>query len=148
MSDETRSTILESIYKEVRTYARIEFARRTRKVIHRMQRVKASGIFGDSYIYKTLWDEYCHEVQEGPHDPLERAWDLTIPPFIDEVIEHLPRHVAVLLSIFAAWDLDEDDNPNIVGAFWPDGIHQVLRSLLNEQAGNRRLHHLGPYRNY
>jgi hypothetical protein len=47
MTDEARAITLESIYKEVRGYARIEFAALTRKVFHRMQRVEASGIFGD-----------------------------------------------------------------------------------------------------
>ena len=63
MSDETRWMILESIYEGVRSYARIEFAALTRKIIHRMQRVEASGIFGDDYIFKTLWDEYCHRFR-------------------------------------------------------------------------------------
>jgi hypothetical protein len=60
----------------------------------------------------------------------------------------MPRHAAVLLSIFATWDLDEDDDLRIVGSVWPDGFHRVLRPLLNEQAGNRSLHHLGSWRNY
>jgi hypothetical protein len=45
-------------------YARAEFEALTRRVIYRLQRSKASGIFGD-YGYKTLWGEYCHEVQKG-----------------------------------------------------------------------------------
>lgn len=147
MPDETHSIMLENVYKEVRAYARIEFAALTRKLIHRMRRVEASGLFGDAYIYKTLWDEYCHEVLEGPHDFLESVWDETIPRFIDDVVGRIPHHSAVLLSIFAAWELDEDDDPGIVGAFWPDGIHRVLRPLLNEQAGKRGMHHLGPWRN-
>jgi hypothetical protein len=44
----------------------------------------------------------------------------------------MPRHAAVLLSIFATWDLDEDDDLSIVGSVWPDGFHRVLRPLLNE----------------
>ena len=52
MSGANWSTVLENIYKEVRAYARIEFAALTRKVIHRLQRIKAAAIFGDDYIYK------------------------------------------------------------------------------------------------
>ena len=38
---------LEDTHKAVRAYARTEFAGLTRKVIHRLQRIEASGIFGD-----------------------------------------------------------------------------------------------------
>ncbi len=147
MSGANQSTVLESIYKEVRAYARIELRALARKVIHRLQRIKASAIFGDDYIYKTLWDEYCHEVQQGPHDMLEYAWGLTIPPFLDDVIERIPSHAAVLLSIFAAWELCEDE-ARIVGSIWPDGIQRVLQSRLVEQAAKRSLDHLGPWRNF
>jgi integrase len=37
-----------------------------RKAIVRLQWIKATGIYGDDYGHKTLWDEYCHEVQFGP----------------------------------------------------------------------------------
>ncbi len=83
----------------------------------------------------------------GPHDLLESAWELTITPFVDDVIERIPRHAAVLLSIIAAWELGEDDAPYISGSLWPDGIRHVLQDRLAEQAGMRSLDHLGPWRN-
>lgn len=116
MCDESWRTVLESAHEAVLTYAQAEFDALTRKVIYRLQRFKASGIFSDDYAYRALWDEYCHEVQEGPHDLLQWAWEQTIKPFVDDVIERTPRHVAVLLSIFAAWELDDRDEPSVVGS--------------------------------
>ena len=72
-----------------------------RKVIFRLQRIDASGIYGDDYRHKTLWDEYCHEIQEGPYDLLENVWDVTIDPIVVEVVKAIPREEALLLTIGA-----------------------------------------------
>jgi hypothetical protein len=114
MSDEVWSKVLESTHQAVCAYARAEFEVLTRKVIYRLQRFGASGIF-EQYGYKTLWDEYCHGVQQGPHDLLQWAWDADITPFLEDVVERVPSHVAVLLSIFAVWELEEPNEPSIVG---------------------------------
>jgi hypothetical protein len=137
--------VLEATHKAVREYSRRELAPLSRKVIHYLQRVEASGFFGNDYGYKTLWDEYCHRIQEEPHGQLERAWDYEISRTIDAVIEIIPRHVAVLLTVFAAWELDADDDPEFIGSVWPDGLRQVLRGELNEGAARRRIGHLGPW---
>jgi hypothetical protein len=113
-----------------------------RKVIYRLQRIKASGIYGDDYNYKTLWDEYCQEAQSGPVELLAGAWHVTILPLLDDVVERIPRHAALLLSIAAAWELDEDDAGSI-GAYWPDGIREVLRGRIREEAGQRNLYQFG-----
>ncbi len=93
---------LESTHDAVCAYARKEFQVLTRKVIYRLQRIRASGIYGDDYIYKTLCDEYCHEVQEGSHDmpglmglpSIAGAWEMTLQPLLEDVIESVPRHAA------------------------------------------------------
>lgn len=147
MSDENWQLVLENTHDAVRTFARAEFAALSRKAIHRLQRIEASGIYGDDYVYKSLWDEYCHEVQEGPHDLLVCAWDLTLENVMNDVIERIPRQVAVLLSIFAAWDLDEEDEVDLVGSVWPEGLKRVLQIRIAQWAGQRDLDHLGPWRN-
>ena len=135
---------LESVYEAVRKYARPELDGLIRKAIYRLQRIPASGIYGDAYIHKTLWDEFCHEVQKGPFDlpdPIDRStatlWDEIIASHVDDLIEHTPRRAAVLLSTFAVWELDEDTN--LLGFFWPAGIARVLKSGLDDQAGARSL---------
>ena len=147
MTDDKWYTNLEKTHEAVRGYARIELEGLIRRVIYRLQRIDASGIYGDDYAAKSLWDEWCHEVQVGPHDLLDNAWAQTLCPILEDVINSVPRHAAVLLSVFAAWELDEDNDPSMIGSFWPDGIRRVLQDHLDQQARFRRLDHLGPWKN-
>ena len=62
-----------------------------RQAVHRMQRIDASGIFGDDYRHKTLWDEFCHEVQTGPTMLVANAMDLTVRPIVLGLVEALHR---------------------------------------------------------
>ena len=130
---------LKETHKAVRSYARIEYEALVRKVIYRLQRINASGIFDSDYRYKTLWDEYCHEVQEGPTNQIEHAWENTITPFLDDVTERIPNHTAVLLSIFASWELGEDDDPEFIKFVNPDLIRTILENQLKKQAIDRKL---------
>ncbi|WP_187335503.1 hypothetical protein [Novosphingopyxis iocasae] len=73
-----------------------------RKVIHAMQRMPASGVFGGDYRFKSVWDEYCREVQEGPHPMLEAAFDQTVDPMIARHIDQLDKSERQLLEIALA----------------------------------------------
>lgn len=139
-------TVLDATYKAVCAYGRSEVEGLARRVIHRLQRIDATGIYGDDYAYRSLWDEWCHEVSEGPHDQLDGAWDMTLDPILDDIISRIPHHAAVLISTYAAWELEEDNDPMLIGSLWAEGIRQVLRIQLNEVASRRRLDHLGPWR--
>ena len=70
-----------------------------RKVIHALQRMPASGVFGDDYRFKSVWDEYCREVQEGPHPMLEAAFDQAIDPMIAWQVDQLDESERQLLEI-------------------------------------------------
>lgn len=90
-------------------FADAAFAALARKTVFQLQRIKASGIYGDDFRHKTLWDEYCHEVQKGPYELLDDAWEMTLGRILEEVVTAVPRHEAVLLTIAAIWELDEPD---------------------------------------
>ncbi|MBO82397.1 MAG: hypothetical protein CL801_13400 [Citromicrobium sp.] len=90
-----------------------------RKVIHAMQRMAASGIFGDDYRSKSVWDEYCHEAQEGPHPMLEAAFDQTVDPMIAWHIDQLDQSERQLLEIALADGAEE----------WGDIAVAVRKSL-------------------
>ena len=126
-------------------FSRTVYSALVRKVIFRLQRVAASGVYGDDYHHKTLWDEFCHEVQDGPYDPLERAWDATIDPILDTIGNAIPHDEAVLLTIGAIWDLGEDEEhlPSRPGAI-PDLIRSNLRRVLIEVAGARDMSRFDP----
>ncbi|KZZ06894.1 hypothetical protein [Erythrobacter sp. HI0077] len=90
-----------------------------RKVINAMQRMPASGIFGDDYRFKTVWDEYCREAQEGPHTMLEAAFDQTVAPMIAWHIDQLDHSERQLLEIALAEGAEE----------WGDIAVAVRKSL-------------------
>ena len=90
-----------------------------RKVIHAMQRMPTSGIFGDDYRFKTVWDEYCREVQEGPHPMLEAAFDQTVDPMIAWQVHQLDPAERQLLEIAVAESPEE----------WGDIAMAVRKSL-------------------
>lgn len=72
------------------------YARLARKVVHAMQRFRATGIFDEGC--RTLWDEYCHERHFGPHDALETSWDATIAPYIEHALASLASQERALLD--------------------------------------------------
>jgi len=48
-----------------------------------------------------------------PHDDeLEGAWKATIDPFLNAVVDKVPHHEAVLLTISAIWNLEEEIETN------------------------------------
>ena len=77
-----------------------------RKVIHAMQRMPAGGIFGDDYRFRTVWDEYCREAQEGPHPMLEAALDQTVDPMVAWQVDQLDHSERQLLEISLAESVD------------------------------------------
>jgi hypothetical protein len=109
MSLDAWQTVLEKTHDAVREFARAELVVLTRRAVHRLKRTKASGIYGEDYRYRSLfWKEYCHEVQEGPYEALQSAWDDTLDTMLRELIQSTPRPTAMLLSILAAWELEEE----------------------------------------
>jgi hypothetical protein len=122
---------------------RERYAALVRKVIFRLQRIEASGIFGNDYQHRTLWDEYCHENQNGPHDVLGYAWEATLGPILQYIIETVPHHEAVLLSIGAKWNLDEDIGNHAVDSD-PDLIRRHLKQETIRAAMARDLSRFDP----
>lgn len=49
----------------VHSHARVEIRSLARRAKYRLQRLEATDIYGGDYKFKSLWDEFCHEAQEG-----------------------------------------------------------------------------------
>lgn len=81
-----------------------------RKVIHGLQRMPASGIFGNDYRFKSVWDEYCREVQEGQHPTLEAAFNQAVDPMIGWQVDQLDHSERHLLEIALSEEADEPGN--------------------------------------
>lgn len=62
--------------------------RAARRLVHRLQRISASGIYGGDYRYRSLWDEFCHEQQNGPYFD-EDVWDETLEGLLQAEVERL-----------------------------------------------------------
>lgn len=134
-------------HSAVLRFAEAAYASLARKAVFRLRRIRASGIYGDDFRHKTLWDEYCHEVQEGPHELLEPAWDMTLDPILDAVVQDVPLHEAALLTIGAVWDLNEDDaEPQGGISVCPDLICRNLKRVVAEMASARDMTCFDPLR--
>ena len=126
----------EAALNAIDVFVRHEWPRFARKGFHRMQRIPASGIFGDDYRHRTLWDEYCHEVQNGPHDLLEDAWEITVDRILVAIVDAMPPHVAAVLTVDAVLEYEPLGD---LGAIWGDGLLRVLKGRLDELAATRSL---------
>ena len=106
MSDDLESALWKAAWRFCDT--RIQAL--TRKVIRGLQRMPASGIFGDDYRFKSVWDEYCREVREGPNPMLEAAFDQTVDPMITWQVDQLDHTERDLLEIALAESPEESGN--------------------------------------
>lgn len=139
-ASDPKSVELEKTHDAIRKYASIEFDALTRRVINRLQRFPAVGLQGGGGNYKTLWDEFCNEVQYGPSDDeIVDAWNFDLSRFLDDVIERLPDHIPPLLSIYAAWFHDDQWEPESIGYVSHDALRAELNERLRNVAGERNL---------
>lgn len=47
----------------LRRFCRSELAHLGRRLAYQLKQMPAEGHYGDNLGYRTMWDEYCHEVQ-------------------------------------------------------------------------------------
>lgn len=130
----------------VSRYAHARFALHARRVIHRLQRIRATGVYGDDYRHRTLWDEYCHEIQNGPYELLEEDWGKTVSPIMFSVAQSVPDHEARLLSLAASWESDDEmvlaGNGDI--AISRDLIAKAIEQQVRDEAAARDLSRFDP----
>ena len=62
-----------------------------RKVIHRLSRMPASGLFSE-YRYESLWGEYAHDVQNGEYESLSPMLHDMAEEACEAVAETVPAH--------------------------------------------------------
>lgn len=142
MSEQIDINLEQALSRAIIRYCAAEFATLARKVAHRLQRLSTSGIFGKSFEYKTLWDEYCHEIQNGPHDQLDYAWQSLIRPILDHIASQIPKEKAVLLSIGAAWEVgDHEPDYRSINL---DSIRRSIERAVVKSAMNRDMSRFDP----
>ena len=136
-ADDAWRVLLQDTHEAVLKYASAELDALARKAVFGLQRLPASGIYGDEYRFKSVWDEYCHDVHHGPSPFLERTWEQTIGSFIDHAVNLLPRHVSLLVSIGA--DYERSSFENMTVCFKPDTIRDAVKDRIDRTANDRKM---------
>lgn len=118
-----------------------------RKVVWRLQRIRANGVYGDDRRHRTLWDEYCHEVQHGPYELLGKAWEHTVTTVLDDAVDLVPDYELVLLTVGAGWviegqELSLNDQGNIAPCH--DLVRRYLSDAVRSLAGARDMSRFEP----
>lgn len=129
---------MNTIDRAIWNYASERFAALSRKVKYRLQRINASGIYGDDCECKTLWDEFCYEVAEGPTDVLESAWCLTLRPFLESAVSTLSVPEKKLLFLATEAGLENDDESTEELPIDDDALMSKLFEHLRELATAHR----------
>jgi hypothetical protein len=131
-------------HKAIRNYSKTRFGVLARDAAAQLERIEATRIFGDDYKHRTLWDEYCHDVQEGPHGPLEYAFDATVGPIVQAIVESIADSEAILLTIGARWHLNEDQEMDGDVIATPDLIRRTLEDAIQTLAISRDMSEFDP----
>jgi hypothetical protein len=116
-------------HKAIRHYSTQRCSQLAHEVVVQLEQLDATSIFGDDYKHRTFWDEFCHEMQEGPHSALESAFEDTIDLILHAIVERIESSEATLLTIGAMWNLEEDQE---LGADIGSAPYLIRRNL--EQA--------------
>jgi len=137
----SRARPLEDSYFEptgapIRAFARVRVEALARKAIYRLRRMPASGIYGDAWRFKTVWDEFCHEIQTGPREQLDWAWQDTIGTITDDLVGRLSGEEGALLTIAAMWEYDEAPVDRDLN-FTPDLVARLVSDEVNARASSR-----------
>lgn len=110
-------------------FAHCELTLAARRVIHRLRRMKASGIYGECLGHRNCWDEFRFELENGPTCALEWAWNGTVEPLISDVVDRLPAHIAIFLSWHLASFEEEEPDEAIRADLLSAGILDAMKEL-------------------
>lgn len=91
-----------------------------RSLRHRLMNIEATGIYGDDHGFRSLWDEFCFEAQEGEIEALSDAWTDALFGPCEEIFQILPQHIAELLS-WSLWAESHDEQDNYEAQFVDKG---------------------------
>lgn len=103
-----------------------------RKVIHRLSRLKASGLFAECS-YDSVWAEYSHHVQNGDFDGFSDILDDLAAETCRAVADTVPAHEMHLFDQLAQVCGDE------AGMTGHDYLVQELKDLVATKAAIRNL---------
>lgn len=131
---------MNAMRRAVFDYGRERLTKLAGRIVWHLRRRPATGIF-EELGYRTVWDEYCHEVQHGPHDLLENAWSSLLVPFCQAAVSNLGNAEKRLLffSTDGYFDSDFDEEAEEYAPIDDEALIGKLRSELSAIAVDRNL---------
>lgn len=108
--------------------------RAARRLVHRLQRISASAIYDGDYRYRSLWDEFCHEQQNGPYFD-EAVWDETLEGLLQAEVERLTPGEFEIVWLASVPEVEDLKTAPRVQA----DVRRELRAALGALASTRDL---------
>jgi hypothetical protein len=129
---------MEPVESAVFDFGHERFAALARRVLWRLQRIDATGIYGDDRSRKSLWDEFCYQTQEGP-DVLEGLWDTVIEPLCEEIVGALSKAERRLLFFASSEGASWEDDGSAQAPLDHGALICEVREALAELAADREM---------
>jgi hypothetical protein len=145
------------VFDAAQRFADARFAALAAIIVDRMKDMPPTKIYGDVRNFRSLWDEYCFEIQAGPFDnpsqemlggPIDlmtSMWDPTVDTWIAGDVEAMPKAEVLLLRVVAEHQSDELDEPSGPPLTKYDPLCRVVRSLIDTQATERHMSEIEEY---
>lgn len=108
--------------------------RAARRLVHRLQRISGSGIYGSDYRYRSLWDEFCHEQQNGPYFD-EDVWGETLEGLLEAEVGRLTPSEFEILWLASLPEVEDLKN----APRSQTEVRRLLRAALEAFASTRDL---------
>ena len=141
MSDIDRDEELTTLRRAVVAFGDGRFLLMAGNVAKHLQEMDAVGHFEDFH-YKTLWDEYCHEVQHGPFaDIVDWAWETLLAPLCRACVERIPDSEKALL-FFSTNEYESLTDDIVDVPIDDDALTQELLRRVHQLADERRIDRL------
>jgi len=121
-------------HKVIRNYSKTRFGELAHAASTLLEQIQATNISGDDFQHRSLWDEFCRDVQNGERASGQIAFDASVHSILNSIVETIGNAEAVLLTIGARWHLGEeqDEAGDIVAV--PDLIRRNLYDAIETLA--------------
>ncbi|WP_322895656.1 MULTISPECIES: hypothetical protein [unclassified Yoonia] len=104
----------------------------TRKVIFRLSRMHASGLFPE-HTYESIWGEYSHHIQNGPFEGFSNLFEDLVDDVSEDIANELPEHEKHLFDEIATASGEPGDNPGL------GYLYAQLKEAVSSRASARDL---------
>lgn len=107
-------------------FASAEIDHQVRRAIHRLQRIKAAGVF-EEWPTRTFWDEMCVEQFVGPGE-FRPYMEPDVGRVLEEIVANIPDRTALILIYWLTDEMTdgEDGEPYMDKSLLVNAVDQEL----------------------